>query len=120
MAMAVPIELAGTQHWLRYDLNALSVIEERLNISLVDLKDLPISMRFTRTVLWAGLLHAEPSLTEQTVGSWVDGSNFAAVSEQILRAFALGFGENGKAAGVPNPSEPAGTSSSVPPTPSST
>ena|SRR3989338_185707 len=120
MAMAVPIELAGTQHWLRYDLNALALIEEQLNISLMNIKDLPISMRFTRTVLWAGLLHAEPALTEHTVGSWVDGSNFAAVSEQILRAFALGFGENGKAAGVPNPSEPAGTISSVPPTPSST
>ena len=120
MAMAVPIELAGTQHWLRYDLNALALIEEQLNISLMNIKDLPISMRFTRTVLWAGLLHAEPALTEHTVGSWVDGSNFAAVSEQILRAFALGFGENGKAAGVPNPPEPAGASSSVPPTPSST
>lgn len=103
MGMAVPVTLGGIQRWLRYDLNALSVIEERLGINLAQLHDVPVSMRFTRTVLWAGLLHAEPQLQEAIVGSWVDGSNFAEVSEQILRAFTLAFGENGKAAGAANP-----------------
>lgn len=67
----VEVELDGKPHQLRYTLNALAEIENRLGLQSIDevltaLKGL--SMRSLRTLLWAGLLDQRPELSEQDVG----------------------------------------------------
>lgn len=84
------IRLGGKDHTLRFDMNAIAVIGERFDIKLrpgkieEDLKalgDHALPLSAPRTILWAGLLHADPELAEQTVGSWVDFENVGEVLE---------------------------------------
>lgn len=84
------LKLGGEDRKIRFDLNAIATIGERFDIRLrpgrieEDLKALgehafPLSA--PRTILWAGLLHADPELDEMLVGSWVDFENVGEVLE---------------------------------------
>lgn len=79
------ISLGGKERELRYDLNAIAEIGDRLGLTIrlahfqEDLMDAPLSLSAVRTVLWAGLIHAEPDLTEKEVGAWVDQDNITEV-----------------------------------------
>ena len=89
----VTIRLDGKDRELRYDLNAISVIGDKLGLSgrlndlAADLLGKPLPMSALRTILWAGLIWNEPELTEQEVGSWVDLDNFAEVWERFFTLF---------------------------------
>ncbi len=50
-------------------------------------------MKAIRTMLWAGLLHEEPALTEWDVGAWVDGANFEQVSDAVTNALTEMYGD---------------------------
>lgn len=89
---AVAVKLDGKTLQLRYSLNALAEIEDRLKLNsiaeiLETLKTL--SMRSLRTLLWAGLIHANADLTEQDVGEmdFDFASTLAKVSEAIGDVF---------------------------------
>lgn len=94
----VVLELGGKERRLSYDLNAVAEIGERLGIRIrlgtlgSDLLQQEIPLRALRTLLWAGLIHAEPELTEEEVGAWVTQDN---VQEVMERFFEL-FGEIGQ------------------------
>lgn len=84
------IKLGGKEWTLRFDMNAIAIIGERFDIKLRpgkiedDLKALgehPFPLSAPRTILWAGLLHADEDLAEKTVGSWVDFENVGEVLE---------------------------------------
>ena len=63
----------GVERTLRYDLNALAEMEDRYGSVGAALKALENnSIKAVRFVLWAGLIHEEPGLTEQKVGSLID------------------------------------------------
>lgn len=100
---ATGLKLGGKTHRLRYDLNALAALEERLGLkSLTDFENLEVRIGTIRTMLWAGLLHENPDLTEQEVGAMVDGSNMNEVVEGVTRALVESFGkQSGKANGKP-------------------
>lgn len=91
----VQVELGGKVRTLKYTLWAVGEIGERLHIKLrlshlnEDLMGTPLSLRALTTILWAGLIHAEPELTEQQVGEWVDQGNV----RDVLNAFFSLFGE---------------------------
>lgn len=91
---AVTLELGGKTRSLKYTLWAVGEIGERLGIKLrlnhlnEDLLSTPLSLRALTTILWAGLIHAEPELTEREVGEWVDQDNV----RDVLAAFFSLFG----------------------------
>jgi len=86
------LEIGGKTRRLRYDLNAIAELGERLKITIrldkvkEDLLDVPLPLSALRTILWAGLIHEEPTLDPVTVGSWVDTENMPDV---LLGFFAL-------------------------------
>lgn len=69
----VAIEVGGKDRTLKFDLNALAEVEDRLKLGGIN-DVIPllerISIRAVRCLLWAGLAHEDPTLTEKDVGSW--------------------------------------------------
>lgn len=63
----------GVERTLKFDLNAMAEMEDRYGsvdaaFEMLDKN----SIKAVRFILWAGLIHADPSLTEQQVGSLID------------------------------------------------
>ncbi len=93
MKKSVTIELDKARN-LRYGINALCTIEEIINkpITTLDLNNL--SMKELRAILYAGLVHEDKSLTEESVGSLIDDyTNISDISTKLGEAFTLAFGE---------------------------
>lgn len=88
----VEVELDGQTFRLRFTLNALAEVENRLGLAsfaeIGGLLEKP-SVRSLRALLWGGLLHERPELTEQQVGAMdFDFSKIVvAVSQAIGYAF---------------------------------
>lgn len=72
---------------LRYTLNALAELEDRLGVSVSELANVAMGMKQIRAFLWTGLLHEDPDITEQEVGNLVDFENMEYVSKKITEAF---------------------------------
>lgn len=72
---------------LRYTLNALAEIEDRLGVSLADLGSVKLGIKAVRLILWAGLIHEDADLTVVQVGDLVDFGNFEEVQTKIAQAF---------------------------------
>jgi hypothetical protein len=88
----VDVELDGETHQLHYTLNSLAEIEERLGLnSIGEILDTlkALSMRTLRTLLWAGLIHEDASLTEHQVGEM--DFDFAATVGQVSEAIGNVF-----------------------------
>lgn len=89
----VPITIEGKTRHLRYDLNALATIEERLNLGGIgEVQGLlqQINVRSLRALIWAGLLYESPDLEEKEVGGWdIDLGNATRI---IGEALSLAFG----------------------------
>ena len=51
-------------------------------------------MKATRTLLWAGLLHEDESLTERKVGAMISLTNVETIMEQITRALTAALPED--------------------------
>lgn len=91
----VTLELGGKTRSLKYTLWAVGEIGERLAIKLrlnhldEDLMATPLPLRALTTILWAGLIHEDKTLTEEQVGEWVDQNNV----REVLAAFFSLFGD---------------------------
>lgn len=91
----VTLDLGGEERRLTYDLNAIAEIGERLDITIrlahfeEDLLGVRLKPKAIRTLLWAGLIHDNPDLTEEEVGGWVTQDNFM----EVITAFFGLFGE---------------------------
>ncbi|MTV50090.1 hypothetical protein GJ688_14025 [Heliobacillus mobilis] len=79
---------------LRYDLNALAELEDKLGVSLQELDQLAMGVKQLRVFLWAGLVHEDPGLSEIDVGAFVDLENLGEVNQKITEAFQLATGKN--------------------------
>lgn len=88
----VGIEIGGRRRTLRYDLNALAEIERVLGIGIDQIGQISGQARTIRALVWAGLLHEEPSLTEAEVGSWIYGPVLAQAIEAVNLALTEAFG----------------------------
>ena len=88
------IMLGGKERHLRYDLNSVAEIGERLGITVrldnlgQDLLAQELPLKALRVLLWAGLIHEDPELTEEAAGGFVDQDNFAAVTQYFFGLFA--------------------------------
>lgn len=93
----VTIELGGKERHLKYDLNSLAEIGERLNITVKlnsfaeDLMSTPLNPSALRVLLWAGLRHEDPDLTVEQAGAWVDLDNIGEVWERFFTLFGDKF-----------------------------
>ena len=88
----ITIELGGQSRQLRFDLNALAELEDKLGVGIGEIQTVRASAKTIRAMAWAALLHADASLTEQQVGSWITGDNFVEVTDRIMEALAQAFG----------------------------
>lgn len=71
---AIKITLAdGVERTLRFTLNAMAELEDRYGSVDEAFNQLDKnSIKAVRCVLWAGLIHEDPELTEQQVGNLID------------------------------------------------
>lgn len=85
MLRTVPIQLDRARN-LKYDLNAYVVLQERHGINMFEPTERAESPVMVRAILWAGLVHEDPTLTLERVGEWVDLGNYAEVSRCLAEA----------------------------------
>jgi hypothetical protein len=73
-AKAVKITLTdGVERTIKFTLNALAELEDRYGSVDEAFKQLDNnSIKAVRCILWAGLIHEDPELTEQQVGNLID------------------------------------------------
>jgi hypothetical protein len=74
---------------LRYTMNALAEIEDILGVPLSEMENVKMTIKNVRVILWAGLIHEDPELTQEEVGNMVDLGNFKEVQEKVAEAFAM-------------------------------
>ena len=75
---------------IMFDLNALAAFEEVTGKSFLNgLSIQALTTKDLRALIWAGLLHEEPELTLQYVGSIVHAGNLADIDRQIGIAMGL-------------------------------
>ena len=86
-------DFGGRDRFIRYDANALAALGERLGIKIrlghfqEDLMGSPLPLSAVRTLVWAGLIHEDPALREEDVGSWLDDENVGAVMDAFFSRF---------------------------------
>lgn len=81
------IVLGDKEYTLRFDLNALVELEDKMGVPLSEMGEMKITIRNVRSMLWAGVLHQEPEITEQEIGKFVDMDNMEEVQTAISEAF---------------------------------
>lgn len=86
----VDIELDKKRR-LKFNMNALSELEDVLGKPVTQLSDQSIGMKELRALLWAGLLHEDPELTLHMAGELVEMENIQVISEKITEAMMLAF-----------------------------
>ena len=82
----IPIEL-DKPRTLLFDLNAFAELEDKFgSLDQAFQKMQQGSVKATRTLLWAGLLHEDEKLTERQVGAMISLTNVEKIMEQITEA----------------------------------
>lgn len=87
-------DFGGKDRYLRYDANAWADMGDKLGLTIrighiqEDLMDAPLPLSAVRVLIWGGLIHAEPELTERDVGSWIDEDNMMDVLQVFFSRFS--------------------------------
>ncbi|HBF7594790.1 TPA: hypothetical protein KOX39_003405 [Clostridioides difficile] len=84
--MAKNIVVLDKERELKYDLNALELVEEMTGVTL-DKATENVSMKTLKVLLYSGLVHQDPDLTVDYVGSLVTMENIKEVSEALTKCF---------------------------------
>lgn len=86
---AIKITLTdGVERTLKFTLNAMAELEDKYGSVDKAFEALDNgSIKAVRCVLWAGLIHAEPNLTEQEVGNLIDIQYMQTLMESLGSAF---------------------------------
>lgn len=85
----VEIDLDKPRH-LRLDLNAMCEFERVSGKSIAEIGN---SLRDIRIMLWAALVHEDPDLTEEGVGSFIHAGNLSLVNAALSQAFMVAMPE---------------------------
>lgn len=91
---SVPIELGGKVRHLRYTFNALVALEDELGIPISDIGQIlidKVKLRPIRSMVWAGLIDEDESLTIAEVGGWLDLGKLGEIASKVGEAFMLAF-----------------------------
>lgn len=108
-----PLELGGKTRNVKFDLNAFIELEDKHGSIDLALEELDKgNIKAIRTILWAGLLHEDDTLTEKQIGKWVDFANLGEVAEGLGKGLVASLPDMEKLkaqaekAGVALPSSP--------------
>jgi hypothetical protein len=99
----VTIMLDRERHLL-FDFNAIAEVEEKFGLNMLnpEIWDKPLGPNLVRSMLWAGLIHEDESLTLQQVGRMIRAANLAAV----MKALADAWRQSNPAADEDKPADP--------------
>ena len=88
---AIKITLTdGIERTLEFTLNAMAELEDKYGSVDKAFEALDNgSIKAVRCVLWAGLIHAEPNLTEQEVGNLIDIQYMQTIKANRLEKFTI-------------------------------
>ena len=102
---AVKITLTdGVERTIKFTLNALAELEDRYGSVDEAFKQLDNnSIKAVRCILWAGLIHEDPELTEQQVGNLIDIQYMQELMMSLGDAFDADMPKNEK---LPENTEP--------------
>lgn len=102
---AVKITLTdGVERTIKFTLNALAELEDRYGSVDEAFKQLDNnSIKAVRCILWAGLIHEDPDLTEQQVGNLIDIQYMQELMASLGEAFDADMPEPEK---LPENAEP--------------
>lgn len=89
----ITVELDKVRN-LRFTLNSLAEIEDKLGVPISKLAEVELGVKSVRIMLWAGLIHEDPELTEREVGNMVDFDNIEYVQNKVAEAFASATEKN--------------------------
>jgi hypothetical protein len=96
--------LDGVERKIKFDLNAMAELEDRYGSvqAAFDMLD-KNSIKAVRFILWAGLIHEDPDLTEQKVGSLIDMPYLQNLMSTLGQAFQADMPEQTEEPEVTNP-----------------
>lgn len=102
---AVKITLTdGVERTIKFTLNAMAELEDRYGSVDEAFKQLDNnSIKAVRCILWAGLIHEDPDLTEQQVGNLIDIQYMQELMASLGEAFDADMPEPEK---LPEAAEP--------------
>lgn len=102
---AVKITLTdGVERTIKFTLNAMAELEDRYGSVDEAFKQLDNnSIKAVRCILWAGLIHEDPDLTEQQVGNLIDIQYMQELMASLGEAFDADMPEPEK---LPETTEP--------------
>ena len=102
---AVKITLTdGVERTIKFTLNAMAELEDRYGSVEEAFKQLDNnSIKAVRCILWAGLIHEDPDLTEQQVGNLIDIQYMQELMASLGEAFDADMPEPEK---LPDNAEP--------------
>ena len=102
---AVKITLTdGVERTIKFTLNAMAELEDRYGSVDEAFKQLDNnSIKAVRCILWAGLIHEDPDLTEQQVGNLIDIQYMQELMASLGEAFDADMPEPEK---LPENAEP--------------
>lgn len=87
MPKEMQIDIGGKLRLFRMDLNALVKFEETTGLKITKyFNPERVGVTGLRALLWAGLLHGEPELKIEEVGSWLSADNIEEAAENISKA----------------------------------
>lgn len=90
---SVTIELDKARN-LRYGINALVKIEEMTGRKITELDLDKVGMKDLRTIVYAGLVHEDKTLTPEKVGDLIDEyADITVVADKLGDAFIAAFGD---------------------------
>lgn len=81
------IILNGEEKKLRYDLNALVELEDKMGVPISELGNIKMSIKNIRSLIWCGLLHEDETITEVEIGKHITMENLTEVQESVMAAF---------------------------------
>ena len=102
---AIKITLTdGVERTIKFTLNAMAELEDRYGSVEEAFKQLDNnSIKAVRCILWAGLIHEDPDLTEQQVGNLIDIQYMQELMASLGEAFDADMPEPEK---LPENAEP--------------
>lgn len=101
--ITVPIEL-DKPRGLKFDLNAFAELEDKFGSMDAAFQAMQKgSLKAARTLLWAGLLHEDETLTERKVGGLVTLANMSAIMDRITSALTAAMPDGDEAANTGDP-----------------
>ena len=105
-SIVVPLVL-DKPRTIKFDLNAFAELEEKYGSMEKAFSAMRSgSIKAARTLLWAGLLHEDESLTERKVGSLVTLENLNAVMDGITEALTEALPQDEATAQEGMPADP--------------